>query len=106
MWGSLVLPLNGYWDPLTGVERLQLHINSPPLHSVEVKAVCNCIYAVPLGPHGVQGYDFNLRDVFPGVKRPGRDAYSSHTSTDNVKNEWSFASTSPNFVIKLFYFGM
>jgi hypothetical protein len=35
--------------------------------------------------------------LFPGVKRPGREAYHSHPSSDDVKNACSYTST-PSYV--------
>jgi hypothetical protein len=44
-----------------------------------------------LGPHSLlsDGY----KGYFPGVRRPGRDADHSSTSSAEVKNAWSYTST-------------
>jgi len=39
LWGLLSPPLNGYWGSLPDVQRPELHVNRPPLHSVEVRFV-------------------------------------------------------------------
>jgi len=45
---------------------------------------------------GVHPATFSIGTVvpFPGVKRPARDVDNSHPSSTEVKNEWSYASTS------------
>lgn len=44
-----------------------------------------------LGP--TQPHAYWLLELFPGVKRPGREVNHPNLSRAEVKNEWSYAST-------------